>query len=470
MPRIERPWSRPEPDWEAKPKKSNAPEWEPSTPLSVEQQEALLTPEYLAGLSLNEYMALWRRLNPYFLSHVTRQGVLDHGWDFFAKYNSFTFRLNFDKILQSGNMLRTRFHRDGLVDRSEKSVRAWLGDALQEPTEEKARKSFTHKLSTLTEDETHLHVTYISNSFIEFSAQKVLDEYAGGERGNEIFFLFPADVILSQYQFSQYRDRGDVVTLPRYDDANAVYVWPKTQENDGIPLNSGIVFLPKSVQVDPATGSRYASDATGYDDLEGFERGIYTVDSRVNTFIGQMHSTPEVAETVRKLQDAWNEHRGRDADELVQSLRDQMPGILLWLGYEYDIAEQIVDLFCRKLSRQENPMDQKAVKYILTYSGALFLRPEETVSAYEYWERRFAEHPEQRPKRIVYYDGSPNEAVQDFLQQNGITDENFEPETKLLGHDKRFLGDFFKHPSTIHGLSELLTMISQILKEHYYSE
>ncbi len=49
-----------------------------NTPLSNEQKRDLLKPEVLASLSTEQYIALWKRLNPYFLTHVTRQGFRDH--------------------------------------------------------------------------------------------------------------------------------------------------------------------------------------------------------------------------------------------------------------------------------------------------------------------------------------------------------------------------------------------------------
>jgi len=47
-------------------------------PLTNEEKRRFLTPEFLSSLSMDEYVALWRRLNPYFLFHVTRQGFRDH--------------------------------------------------------------------------------------------------------------------------------------------------------------------------------------------------------------------------------------------------------------------------------------------------------------------------------------------------------------------------------------------------------
>lgn len=49
-------------------------------PLSNEQKRELLKPEVLASLTTEEYIALWRRLNPHFLTHVTRQGFKEESF------------------------------------------------------------------------------------------------------------------------------------------------------------------------------------------------------------------------------------------------------------------------------------------------------------------------------------------------------------------------------------------------------
>lgn len=48
------------------------------TPLRPDEKKEHLKFDALASLSTDEYLKLWRRLNPYYISHVTRQGVRDH--------------------------------------------------------------------------------------------------------------------------------------------------------------------------------------------------------------------------------------------------------------------------------------------------------------------------------------------------------------------------------------------------------
>lgn len=47
-------------------------------PLEKEQKKELLNFDNLAKLSTREYLNLWKGLNPYYVSHVTRQGYRDH--------------------------------------------------------------------------------------------------------------------------------------------------------------------------------------------------------------------------------------------------------------------------------------------------------------------------------------------------------------------------------------------------------
>ena len=45
---------------------------------SPEEKKAELTFEKMAELSTEEYLELWKHLNPFYVTHVTRQGVRDH--------------------------------------------------------------------------------------------------------------------------------------------------------------------------------------------------------------------------------------------------------------------------------------------------------------------------------------------------------------------------------------------------------
>ena len=98
-----------------------------TVPLSNEEKRELLRPEVLAELSTEEYVALWRRLNPHFLSHVTRQGFRDHYAMTYHSAGLQEFHDGLTSILRDQKLLRPPIAvRDGLLARDEASIRKFL--------------------------------------------------------------------------------------------------------------------------------------------------------------------------------------------------------------------------------------------------------------------------------------------------------------------------------------------------------
>lgn len=84
-------------------------------PLSNEQKRELLKPEVLSSLSTEEYIALWRRLNPYFLSHVTRQGFRDHYDMIYHSVGFEEFHNGFLDVMGDERLLRPSMALGGLI-------------------------------------------------------------------------------------------------------------------------------------------------------------------------------------------------------------------------------------------------------------------------------------------------------------------------------------------------------------------
>ncbi|OGZ97328.1 MAG: hypothetical protein A3B34_02455 [Candidatus Sungbacteria bacterium RIFCSPLOWO2_01_FULL_54_21] len=93
---------------------------------------------------------------------------------------------------------------------------------------------------------------------------------------------------------------------------------------------------------------------------------------------------------------------------------------------------------------------------------------ENSILSKEYWERYFAQHPEQRPKHLIFYDGDPTSAIHKLQQGNNIgradvsTDEG-----KLLGFDDRHITDIREDPRAKVGYDELVETAHRIITEHY---
>lgn len=235
------------------------------TSLTNEEKKEKLTPELLASLSTEEYVALWKRLNPQFLSHVTRQGFRDHNAMVYHSAGLEAFHNGFLSILQDGKELRPPLALHGLKSRDEVSVKGYLeGWVLQAKDETEAKE----RLGKLLNATLASAPKYPDETAVHFAAQVVADHYYGGEGNNEVFFAFPTDAIASQNNFG-FNGREKTFTKAQSETKwNDVFVWPKDLDNPGIPVDAGLVFLPEATPVDPNTGSKYASEVKIVDGKE----------------------------------------------------------------------------------------------------------------------------------------------------------------------------------------------------------
>lgn len=154
------------------------------TPLSNEEKRQVLKPEFLASLSTEEYIALWRRLNPYFLSHVTRQGFRDHNAMMYHQGGLKEFHNGFINITGDHRMLRPPLSIMGLRNRDEASIGAFLGDwVLTAETGLEAKDRFYRFLN----ESIASAPKYPDIISVHFATQLVANRFYGGETGNEVF-------------------------------------------------------------------------------------------------------------------------------------------------------------------------------------------------------------------------------------------------------------------------------------------
>lgn len=352
-------------------------------PMSKDEKEALLKPEMLKELTTEEYISLWKRLNPGYFSHVTRQGFRENYF-----YNHIEgkdeFHNGFVDILEGGKRLRSS-HSLETDDKFSEAEKKYM-DIL-----EKLPLPFYRTNDKVDEEVSAWRV--VKNSImvsmgktrsvgdkvaVHFAHSYVLSEKYGAENDNHIFFLYPEDVITSQFNFNAISDSKttldpknsslDTVNSPNSVN-NDVLVWNKdSPEKTALSLDAGLVFIPKSTLVDRETGSRY---------------------SNVEKKDGEAKYFPAL----------------------------------------------------------------------------------DTISSMEYWQNYFLENPELAPKRIIFYDGEPSQAVSEFLEEFGIKDEkrdeysevnsfpeNYIPEDALIPLEEKFLMHganavakyFEKHPEVFY--------------------
>lgn len=431
-------------------------------PLSNEQKRELLKPEVLSSLSTEEYTALWRRLNPHFLSHVTRQGFRDHNGMFYHSAGMQDFHNGFLGVMQDERLLRPPMALGELKTRDEASIRKWMGDwALGAEDEEKARE----KLNSLL----HFHLAsapkYPDETAVHFAAQIVADSYYGGESSNEVFFIYPSDVLASQHAFAFNGWEKDLTKPQSETKWNDVFVWPHTVDNPGITIDAGMVFLPEKTLVDPETGSKYASEIKVVD---GQEKRVMIEDSAlIDSFVEwgkKLDETSPLKQAFTAYKEERNYHRQQDMREscFAAFVRD-----LQGLGFRTDAAAALANKVIGEMYYRE-VFDDEILQGVIRDSGAHWKRAENTVSAKEYWESFFAKNPNLRPKHIEYYDGDPTTAVLEFQQQNNIgRADTSKTDGQLLGFDDNHVLDMEKDSRSNVGYDELVATADKIIKDHY---
>lgn len=390
-------------------------------PFTPEELGEVFKPENLATLSTEEYILLMRRFPSEMVTHVTRQGVRDHA-------------VGMDHTAGIGE------HQNGFVDMlADGEMKSFLGIYLKEGVTRTGIKKLMTRLSgkfgkdedariileqLSTEGEGEIVEKWADRTSVHFAAEEVADDLYGSERGNEIFITFPSALIASQYFFSGKLTDGTS------GNKNDSWIWTKDQE--GIPIDAGLVFIPEDTQVDSESGSKYKLDADRkpVEIAENINNVIAVLESpafkeisdRIFTALGyDIHSdkTAQIAEIKSFMAE------NGFTDPIVQEAflnRSRLSNVKSLLNHgEYDGDEGD-----REQMRDKYRVE--AAKYALMDSGHLYELAENPVTSGEYWNRYFEQHPDQAPKHLVYYrGGDPTRALLQWREDNGLTKKTDDP-------------------------------------------
>jgi len=436
------------------------------TPLTNEEKREFLKPETLASLTTEEYVQLWRRLNPHYLSHVTRQGLRDHNAMVYHSAGMNEFHDGFVGIMQDEQKIRTPLALEGLLSRDGESIRDYLekNGVLKAENEEEALS----KLKDLLDFSLASAPKYPDKSAVHFAAQIVADEYYGGEKDNEVFFLYPSDVVASQYSFA-FNGNERTLTKPQNETKwNDVFVWPNSVEESGVPVDAGFVFLPNKTLVDPETGSKYASEVKSVDDKE---KRIVIEDKETpkafTEWITGMNEQSPIVVAFKKLRET---HGWQQREECQEEFHQVLLKDLKRIGFNDGVIPELMTYLSGKFgwTKEDCLLGEEVIPEVIkVYSGGR-KRAENPITAKEYWEKYFEQHPDQKPKHIIFYDGDPTRAVQEFQQRNKIgRADTSATDGDLLGFDDNMVGNMRKDPRANQGYTELSETAQRIIKEHY---
>ena len=212
-----------------------------------ETMEKYFNEDKLKEVSLEDYIILLQRFPSNMVTHVTRQGIRDHTGHMFHSAGEGDYSRGFMEILEDGR-LKSPLGVYLSQENKKQAIENFLYLNLYE-SKEQAIESLNYKLDPERMSDAG---SYSDSNAIHFATEEVADCYYGSEKFNEVFFCFPAALIASQYYYNGNILNGGGGYW------NDVWVW--TNENRGIDLNCGLVFIPKNAKVDKQTGSRYELD------------------------------------------------------------------------------------------------------------------------------------------------------------------------------------------------------------------
>ncbi len=374
--------------------------------------------EHLASLSTDDYIKLLKRFPNNMVAHVTRQGIRDHVGMVFHTAGEGAYTDAFMKMTADGR-LRSPLGVYMLEKEKDEAVAEYLHLENAE-SKEQAQQRLDNLLSGSDQG------SYADSAAIHFATEMAANHLYGSEEGNEVTIIYPSAYIASQYHFNGSLASGDSSYW------NDQWVW--ANEEKGMDLAAGLIFIPAETPVNPKTGSRYELDekmepAIDTDSLEKLKQVFVSDD-----FLTFAKEAKTALKTGNDYELKWNDPKlewGYKAYwEAVKPLQDKLItefGITdKRLQFSLLDSATLTSLAIDK-DNQSNPTH--VITEAMKKNGVLFKEAKETVKSKDFWENYLKEHPSKTPLKIVFYQGTdPTEAIHNWRRENGLekrsNDEN----------------------------------------------
>lgn len=406
-----------------------------------ENIEKYFTETHLASLSIEDYALLLKRFPNEMVAHVTRQGIRDHTGTREHKGGLNKYTDGFMKMTEDGRL------------------RSPLAVQLSEQDKKKAIVRYLHldeaggkedALTTLDYLLTH----YANINAVHFAVQEVADNFYGSERYNEIFIVFPSAHIASQYHFNGQLTSGGG------DMWNDAWVW--ANEEKGMDINAGIIFIPKDTPVSKKTGSRYELDndnnplinEDSVDAILSFMRSDDFEEFR-NEVEGIYHNLRDEKEKIIKRLEPQRKQLVEKfgiSDPHVQDMLFHPNGLILQLSVYRDKQKQ---------GMKDEYMDTN-IKKEMDHHGVLLVEAKDPITSQEFWESYFSKSGK-KPSKIVYYTGgSPTAAFNEWKYEHGLTKQGT-PE-HLDFSERRVERN---SPTAYSGVGRFRSLAQEVIEEYF---
>ncbi len=413
-----------------------------------EDIEKNFSEENLASLSLEEYSLLLKRFPKEMVTHVTRQGVRDHIGHMYHTAGEGEYSDNFMKLIKDGRL------------------RSALGIHLAEKEKEKAIENFLkldnfktkeealNYLATLKGENPGFCAGYVDYMAVHFTTEEVADLYYGSEKGNEIFITYPSAYIASQYYFAGQLNKADGGYW------NDQWVW--ANEEKGMDLNAGIVFIPEQAKVDRKTGSRYELDKDGNP----------VKNTKFKNDIQKLINSPNFEDffnSVSKFssQFSFDDFGTANKEVIKQKMFEKFKPFREKLEKEFGITNQRLQLSILEFDwdklKSPNCSVESVIEDALKSEGVLYKEAENPISSKEFWEDYFRKNPEKKPSKIVYYKGEcPTNALKNWQKEAGHEKSS---EDEFIGFPERSVT--LKSEQARSGLDRFSAIAKKVIDDYF---
>ncbi|MFA7209613.1 MAG: hypothetical protein WC120_05020 [Parcubacteria group bacterium] len=437
-------------------------EWENSA-YSKEDIRKYFSEENLLSLSLDEYSLLLRRFPNEMVTHVTRQGIRDHTGHIFHTANEGVYSDSFTEILRDGK-LRSPLSIHLIKKEKEKAIEKYL----RLDTFKDKKSALSHLSHILAESRTERQGepgSYTDRMAVHFATEQVADAYYGSEKGNEIFIAYPSAHIASQYYFSGQ------LTSPGGGYWNDQWVW--ANEEKGMDLNAGIIFIPKEARVDPKTGSRYELD----------ENKMPLKNLSYINKIERLVSSPDfdnIAKEAMLITGKMNQHWSDPTlDQRNREILEKLIPLQEKLAKDYGITDQRLQFTILRYPNMDKLESHKrmesegrsnelnninsSIESVLKEGGLLFYEATDTITSEDFWKMYFAKNQPQKPYKVIYYEGAdPTYALLKWKRDNKITKKS---KTENIGFSERNINR--DDSRAIAGLNRFATLAKKVVEDHF---
>ena len=373
-------------------------------PYDKEDIQKYFTADYLSQLSLEDYILLLQRFPANFVTHITRQGVRDHIGMCWHSIGKGEFTNSFQELIATPDKRIKSPLEVHILDQTDAKSRL---QTIKINPEKDSYEQAVEKLNQFMRSDGEPG-NFNDRSAIHFGSNQVMDSFYGAESNNEVFYLFPSLLIANDYIFGGHAPLVYQDPTRESSQWNDVFVWQKDQQ--GLPLDSGIVFLPKSTLVDRRTGSQYALDQK--------KQSFIDPEAPNTVQLQALFATPEAQNYFQQqINNAYDYPAINTAREQFLSLASQkFPKFAT--AFQEIFNPQEYNRGARSLLYHQ---DEQNINDFLDVNERYFWqKPDssQTIPAQTYWENYFVAHPDQKPSKIVYYDGDPNQALDLWKIQN----------------------------------------------------